>query len=208
MQLTSTSFDNNGPIPERCAFGIPDAAEHMQLGRNLNPQLGWSGVPPQARSLVLLCVDPDVPASAEDVNREDRTIPRDCPRTDFFHWVLVDIPPDVSAIAEGACSENVIPGGKDDPDGPRGSRQGINDYTGFLAGNADMAGDYFGYDGPCPPWNDERLHHYHFVLYATDLDSIPVSGRFTGQDVRRAMAGHVLAEASLVGEYSLNPELA
>lgn len=46
-----------------------------------------------------------------------------------------------------------------DPDVPAGSRQGLNDYTAFMAGS-EMAGDYFGYDGPCPPWNDERLHHY------------------------------------------------
>ena len=68
-----------------------------------------------------------------------------------------------------------------------------------------MAGQYFGYDGPCPPWNDERLHHYHFVLYATDLARCPVEGAFTGQQVRTALAGHVLAEAKLTGTYSLNP---
>jgi hypothetical protein len=68
-----------------------------------------------------------------------------------------------------------------------------------------MGGQYFGYDGPCPPWNDERLHHYHFELYATDVDRCPVDGAFTARDVRAALAGHVLAEAHLTGTYSLNP---
>ena len=71
-----------------------------------------------------------------------------------------------------------------------------------------MGGQYFGYDGPCPPWNDELLHHYHFVLYATDLARCPVEGAFTGQQVEQAIAGHVLAEARLTGTYSLNPACA
>ena len=52
---------------------------------------------------------------------------------------------------------------------PRGARQGINDYTGWFAGDKDMAGNYFGYDGPCPPWNDEIPHRYVFTLYALDV---------------------------------------
>jgi Raf kinase inhibitor-like YbhB/YbcL family protein len=68
-----------------------------------------------------------------------------------------------------------------------------------------MAGDYYGYDGPCPPWNDELLHHYVFTLYALDIDRCPVEGRFGGTEVRNAIAGHVLAEAAITGTYSLNP---
>ena len=67
-----------------------------------------------------------------------------------------------------------------------------------------MEGDYFGYDGPCPPWNDERLHHYNFTLYATDLAVCPVPDRFTDAEIRQAIDGHVLAEASLTGTDSLN----
>ena len=71
----------------------------------------------------------------------------------------------------------------------------------------DMEGDYLGYDGPCPPWNDSIIHHYHFVLYATDLERCPVEGAFTGSEVEAALAGHVLAEARVVGTYALNPAL-
>ena len=84
-------------------------------------------------------------------------------------------------------------------------RHGINDYTGWFAGDKDMAGDYYGYDGPCPPWNDEILHHYVFTLHALDVEKCPVSGRFGGPDVLKAIEGHVLAKAELMGTYALNP---
>lgn len=207
MQLKSTSFADNGRIPEHCAFGIPDPVDHMKLGANRNPQLSWSGVPEAAQSLVLLCIDPDVPSSAENFNQEGKTIAGDLPRVDFTHWAMIDIAPTDGSISEGECSDGVTVGGKKSSPGPENSRQGINDYTSFMAGDADMEGDYFGYDGPCPPWNDERLHHYHFVLYAIDLVACPVQDRFTGPDVKRAIRSHILAEARLVGTYSLNPEV-
>ena len=70
-----------------------------------------------------------------------------------------------------------------------------------------MSGDYFGYDGPCPPWNDERVHHYVFTLYALDTPRLELPARFSGTDARNAMRGHVLAEASIAGRYSLNPSV-
>ncbi len=205
MQLTSENFANNTTIPHCCAFGIPDAENHMALGQNRSPQLSWSGVPEYAKSLVLICIDPDVPSSGENFNKEGATIEHDLPRVDFFHWVMVDIAPKDGSVAEGECCDAIVPEGKTNPAGPAGARQGINDYTGFMAGDPEMKGDYFGYDGPCPPWNDERLHHYHFILHAIDLESVPVSGAFTGQDVQMAIEGHILAEARLVGSYCLNP---
>jgi Raf kinase inhibitor-like YbhB/YbcL family protein len=68
-----------------------------------------------------------------------------------------------------------------------------------------MKGNYFGYDGPCPPWNDSIRHRYVFTLFALDIPRVPVEGAFTGQQVREAIAGHILAQASLTGTYSLNP---
>jgi hypothetical protein len=179
----------------------------MRLGENRNPQLQWSGIPNDAGSLVLLCIDSDVPSSLDDFNKEGRTISAVLSRVKFFHWVMVDIPPTDGSVDEGACSDRIVPGGKDKPAGPPGSRQGINDYTGFMADDPDMKGDYFGYEGPCPPWNDEIVHHYHFVLYATDLEKCSVDGKFTGPDVEQAIDGHVIAEARLTGTYSLNPDV-
>jgi Raf kinase inhibitor-like YbhB/YbcL family protein len=205
VQLTSSSFGHLALIPGEFAFCVPDPAQHARFGGNRNPQLSWSNVPAATRSLVLICYDSDVPTRADDVNQEGRTVPASLPRADFFHWTMVDIAPTVREIAAGACAEGVIARGKQLPAGPVGARQGINDYTLWFGSDATMGGQYFGYDGPCPPWNDELLHHYHFVLLATDLARCPVDGAFTGAQVRAALEGHVLAEARLTGTYSLNP---
>ena len=68
-----------------------------------------------------------------------------------------------------------------------------------------MAGDYFGYDGPCPPWNDEIAHRYVFTLFALDVETCPVRRKFTAADVVKAMKGHILGTAQITGRYSLNP---
>ena len=205
MQLTSKSFGHQQRIPGEFAFGVPDAVEHLRLGPNRNPHLAWSGAPAGTRSFVLICVDSDVPTRPDDVNKPGRSVPASLPRADFYHWVMVDIPATVTEIAAAACADGIVARGKQSPAGPAGSRQGLNDYTLWFGGDAAMAGQYFGYDGPCPPWNDELLHHYRFMLYATDLVRCPLDGAFTGAQVRTALAGHVLADAQLTGTYSLNP---
>ena len=70
-----------------------------------------------------------------------------------------------------------------------------------------MGGNYFGYDGPCPPWNDEILHHYVFTVYALDVPKLAVSGDFACRDALKAMEGHILDRAVLTGTYTLNPKL-
>ena len=207
MKLVSSGFQNNGAIPGEYAFCVMDPVKHVAMSRNCNPPLSWSEVPAGVRSFVLLCHDYDVPSVGDDVNREGRTIAATLPRVDFYHWVLVDLPADVHSIAAGEFSDGVTAHGKPGPAGPRGTRQGINDYTAWFAGDPDMAGNYHGYDGCCPPWNDEILHHYVFTLYALDIARCAVEGVFKGPDVRAAIQGHVLAEATLTGVYSLNPAL-
>jgi phosphatidylethanolamine-binding protein (PEBP) family uncharacterized protein len=54
-----------------------------------------------------------------------------------------------------------------------------------------------------PPWNDS--YRYVFTLYALDIARCPVEGKFTGQQVRAAIQGHILAEAGITGVYTLNP---
>lgn len=205
MKLTSQSFRDGGAIPGRCAFAVTDPARHVRLSDNRNPELSWSGAPAGTKSFVLLCIDPDAPTVGTDVNQEGRSVPRSLPRAEFMHWALVDIAPSVRRIEEGACSQGVTPRGKVKPGGPAGSRQGLNDYTGWFASDQDMAGTYLGYDGPCPPWNDELPHHYRFELHALDLERCPVREPFTVADVRKAIAAHTLAQASITGLYSLNP---
>jgi Raf kinase inhibitor-like YbhB/YbcL family protein len=202
MKLWSDSFKNGAAIPGEFAFAVRDPATKVRLSSNKNPHLAWSDVPAGTESLVLLCIDGDAPTDGTNVNKEGATLPASMPRADFYHWSLVDIPTARSSIAAGEFSKEVTPKGK-----PAATlapmRNGINDYTAWFAGDKDMAGDYYGYDGPCPPWNDERTHHYIFRLYALDTARLPLEGRFTCQDVLQAMRGHILDEAQVIGTYTL-----
>jgi Raf kinase inhibitor-like YbhB/YbcL family protein len=207
MKLTSTSFADGQRIPGHLAFCIPDATQHVCLGGNRNPQLAWSDAPAGTQSFVVICHDPDVPSQGDDVNQEGRLVPASLPRVDFYHWVLIDLNVTVNAINEAEFSNDVTPRGKPGPQAANGSQQGINNYTEWFAGDHDMSGDYHGYDGPCPPWNDEILHHYIFTVYALDIDKLPLTGKFGGPEVKSAMQGHILAEAKIIGTYTLNPTL-
>ncbi len=194
-------------IPARYAFAKADPDTHVTLSDNVNPALAWSDVPADTKSFALICHDPDVPSVGDDVNQEDREVPPDLPRVDFFHWVAVDLPSDLRSISEGEFSDGGVARGKQVADGPHGCSQGLNDYVGWFAGDPDMGGKYHGYDGPAPPWNDSIVHHYLFTLYALDVDRTQVEGDFTGHDVRPAIQGHVLAEAGVMGTYTQNPRL-
>jgi Raf kinase inhibitor-like YbhB/YbcL family protein len=207
MKLWSDSWTNGDRIPTRYAAGKPDGAGGATFSDNLNPHLAWSEVPAGTQSMVLICHDFDVPSRGDDVNQAGREIPADLPRVDFFHWVLVDLPPLPTVIAEGEFSRGFTPRGKPGPATLNGARQGTNDYTGWFAGHPEMAGQYFGYDGPFPPWNDSLVHHYVFTLYAVALPRLPLEGLFTGQQVREVLAGRVLAEATFSGTYTLNARL-
>lgn len=205
MKLWSDSFAHGDPISVKNAFGKHHPESHVELSDNTNPHLAWSDVPAGTRSFVLVCHDADVPSKPDDVNKEGRTVPADLPRVEFTHWVLVDIPATKTSIAEGEFAKGVTARGKPGPEAPGGMRQGVNDYTGWFAGDADMKGTYYGYDGPCPPWNDSIVHHYHFTLYALDVPRCPAEGELRAADVKKAIEGHVLAQASLMGTYAINP---
>jgi len=199
MKIHSDSFAHRARVPAEFAAGQP-TADGYGFAANRNPHLAWDDVPAGTRSFALLCIDPDVPTDIAPAQ-----IPADQPRTDFTHWVIVDVPADLRTIAAGSCSESVTPHGKSAPNGPRGSRQGLNDYTGWFATDAGMRGDWCGYDGPFPPPHDLRLHRYFFRVFALDVAKLELPARFTAGDVLQAMHGHVLGEASLYGTYSLNP---
>src|SRR5690554_1968043 len=183
MKVSSLSFADQAFIPERYAFGRIDPDIHIVLADNINPQLIWDDVPAGTKSFVVICHDPDAPTSADDVNQEGRTVPADLPRTNFYHWSLVDVPADRREIEEGEFSNSITPRGKGGPLAAGDTRQGINDYTSWFAADRDMSGEYFGYDGPCPPWNDEINHRYIFTVYALDIDTVPVDGSFTAAQV-------------------------
>ena len=148
------------------------------FGGNRNPHLAWDDAPAGTRSFALLCIDTDAPTDGALVANAAVPIPVAHPRGDFVHWA---------------------PAGRD-----AGGLSGRNDYTGWFAGDAQMGGDYFGYDGPYPPPHDLRVHRYFFRVFALDVATLDLPADFTAADLFRAMHGHVLAEASTYGTYSLN----
>ena len=210
MKLWSDSWVNGERIPTRFAAGKPDG-NGATFSDNLSPHLAWSEVPAGTKSFALICHDFDVPSRGDDVNQTDREVPADLPRVDFFHWVMVDLPGSTSELKEGEFSRRFTAHGKPGPQvgvpGFGAARHGLNDYTGWFANNPDMAGNYFGYDGPFPPFNDSLIHHYVFTVYALATERAPVEGSFTGAQVREAIYPHILAEATHSGTYTLNKRL-
>ena len=214
MKLWSDSWSNGERIPTRFAAGKPDGRGGIEFSDNLSPHLAWSEVPAGTKSFALICHDFDVPSRGDDVNRSDREVPADLPRVDFFHWVMVDLPSTLTELAEGRFSRGFTARGKPGPAVPalavfglETARHGLNDYTGWFAANPEMAGHYFGYDGPFPPFNDSLIHHYVFTVYALAVARAPVEGRFTGPQVRQSIYNHILAEATHSGTYTLNRRL-
>lgn len=208
MKISSHDLTDGAPIAGKFAFAVIDDRHHVTLSDNRNPHLAWSDAPVATCSFAVICHDPDVPSRGDDVNQEGREVPADLPRVDFFHWLLWDIPPTVREIAQGSMSRGVTARGKSGPRAPLGMQHGKNDYTGWFAADAQMEGDYFGYDGPCPPWNDSLIHHYVFTVYALDCEHLEVGAALNGQALRRALEGHVLAQAAIAVTYTLNPRLA
>jgi Raf kinase inhibitor-like YbhB/YbcL family protein len=152
MTIASSAFAPNGAIPSR----------HTCEGADISPQLSWHGAPPGTRSLALVVDDPDAPDPA-------------APRMTWVHWVLYDIPPSASGLAEGVARGAL----------PEGTREGRNDFGRTT------------YGGPCPPIG---RHRYYFKLYA--LDTVLRDLRHPDKaTLEKSMQGHVLAQAALVGTY-------
>jgi Raf kinase inhibitor-like YbhB/YbcL family protein len=200
LTVKITGIEEGKPIPAKYAYCQPDGKGLSMDGGNINPTVGWSGAPVGTKSYALIVVDPDVPAKFDDANKQGKTIAENYPRQNFYHWVLYDIPVTITSIEEGRDSNGVLKGGK-----PIGQTKygvtGPNDYA------RAYGGSYGGYDGPCPPWNDARLHHYHFVVYALDVPTLGLSAPLAGPLVEAAMKDHVLATGEAVGTYTQYPPL-
>ena len=161
LVLTSESFSdgdylaNDHVLSKAYGFGC--------AGGNLSPQLSWSGAPEGTKSFALSCFDPDAPTGSG-----------------FWHWVVVNIPADVTSLALGAGS-----GGGSMP-------------AGALQTRTDFGAP--GYGGPCPPEGDHP-HRYLFTLHAVGLDALPVEGDTSAAVVGFMLNFNTLAKATLMGLY-------
>jgi hypothetical protein len=200
------AWSHGCPIPAKFAFGRPGEDTPFATSDNISPAVRWSNPPTGSQSFVILCHDSDVPSSGADVNQTGKIVPADLPRVNFFHWVLINIPIGFSSLEEGAASNGITPRGK-----PVGQTNygltGKNDYSEWFLTDPDMEGIYGSYDGPCPPWNDSIIHHYHFDVFALDVETLEIKDGFSGPEVLTAMEGHILAKASHMGTYTMNPSL-
>ena len=147
MNLTSSAFTHQGEIPR----------VYTCEGKDISPALAWSGLPAGTQSLALIVDDPDAPIGT------------------WVHWVLYNIPPTATGLAEGISSAGL----------PAGTKEGLNDWK------------RTGYGGPCPP---KGRHRYFHKLYALDT-MLPDLGRANKAKVESAMQGHILAHTELVGTY-------
>ncbi len=145
MKIFSKAFENGGYIP----------AKYSKKGGNISPTLSISGVPINAKSLAIICHDPDAPVEGG-----------------FTHWVVWNINPNITEVAEGSV--------------PTGAVQGLNDWRTHNWG------------GPQPP---SGVHHYNFHLYALD-EILNLSSNTNRPEFERNIQNNIIETSLLVGLYS------
>jgi len=149
ISIASTAFSDGQPIPDK----------YTCTGQDVSPPLAWSGAPTGTKSFALIADDPDAPMGT------------------WVHWVIYNLPPAVTGLAESTPPSLEL---------PNGSKQGVNDFSNI------------GYGGPCPP--SGKPHRYFFKLYALDI-ALNLKSGATKKQLLKAMTGHVLAEGQLTGTY-------
>lgn len=145
----SPDFPNSLPIPDKFSYYTD----------NHSPALQWSELPKDTRSLALIVDDPDAPVGI------------------WVHWVLYNIPSNISSLPRGIAKTEQVEGI---------GTQGVNDFH------------KIGYDGPCPP--PGKPHRYFFTLYALDAD-LKLAPRLSKGAVLKAISNHVLAQGQWMGTY-------
>ena len=149
FSISSPSFQNGKDIPKKFTCD----------GDDVSPALSWTDPPQGVKSFALIADDPDAP------------------RGTWTHWVLFDLPPSTSTLAEGLPKVGEL---------PDGGRQGVNDFP------------KIGYGGPCPP--PGKPHRYFFKLYALD-NKLNLKAGASKQEVEQAMQNHILGKAEVMGKY-------
>ena len=148
IEIKSAAFVPGGKIPEKYTCD----------GMDISPPLTWTSGPEGTKAFALICDDPDAPMGT------------------WVHWVLFNLPADVTELRENVPPEREL---------ESGAKQGMNDFR------------KIGYGGPCPPGG---THRYFFKLYALD-EEINLEAGTTKEELLKAMEGHVLAEGQLMGRY-------
>jgi Raf kinase inhibitor-like YbhB/YbcL family protein len=160
LELRSDSFDDGDylgadhVLSEEYGFGC--------AGSNISPALAWSGAPDDTRSFAVTCFDPDAPTGSG-----------------FWHWVVVNIPPEVSNLPADAGGGEGLP-------------------TGALQVRTDYGAP--GYGGPCPPEGDHP-HRYLFTVHAVGLEALPVQADTSAAVVGFYLHFNTLEKATLMGLY-------
>jgi Raf kinase inhibitor-like YbhB/YbcL family protein len=130
-------------------------------GDDLSPQLAWSGFPAETQGFAVTCFDPDAPTG-----------------NGFWHWVVVNLPPDVTELPAGAGAASAL---------PKGASHVRNDF-----GNKQ-------YDGAAPPRGD--AHRYVFTVHALDVDHLDVPDSASAAQVGYDLPNHALARGVLQTTY-------
>jgi Raf kinase inhibitor-like YbhB/YbcL family protein len=204
LTVSVGSIKDGQMIPGENAFCTADGQGGAAAAANKSPRISWSSGPSGTRSYAVIVYDPESPGEHREwMNQKDQKLTAAIKRKIFFHMVVVDVPANVSELAEGAESDARVVHGKQAP--AKIGVHGANSFSWSLAANDALKGTYYGYDGPCPPWNDDLAHNYHFAVYALSVPSLDLRGDFIGEAAVAAMQGKVLAQGELVGVYSTNP---
>ena len=148
LQLTSRAFKEGELIP----------SHYTADGDDVTPPLAWTNVPAETKSFALICQDPDAASGS------------------FCHWVIYNIPSNVTNFPEAFPSLNSL---------PNGTKQGANDFGGI------------GYRGPDPP---SGIHRYIFKLYAL-TSVLDLEAGATKDRLEKMMQRRMVAEAQLTGKY-------
>jgi Raf kinase inhibitor-like YbhB/YbcL family protein len=151
LPVTSDAFSEGELIPPK----------YTCEGLDVSPQIYWGPPPVGTRSIAVLMTDPDAPGGS------------------FTHWLVYDLPTDMTALPEGVPEHQDL---------PPGAESGLNSFG------------KKGYNGPCPPRGDDP-HRYVFHVYALDT-RLALPPRAPGEAFERAVQGHVLAEGQLTGIYA------
>ncbi len=221
FKINSAAFNNNGVMPSQFALCKKSSINGLALSNDISPPISWAEAPQNTKSYVLIVEDQDIPIS-QDINLPGTLIPSGVERVTGYHWLLANIPSNVSELPEGIGSTEFVVNGKKTGLTVYGLT-GMNDYTKVFksqigASLIQMLGvsgyeeeehkTYGGYDGPCPPYNDTLPHHYLFTLYAMNVSHLKLSenGLFNAQELLGAMSGHVLAKTSMTINYSDAPK--